>query len=254
MRITILGSGTGVPTPERAHPSILVEIGSCKLLLDSGSGTLRRLLKAGTEYYQIDILFYSHFHPDHIADLVPLLFALRYWGLPQRPSPIHLVAGEGFSRLYLVLREAFGHWIEPPEGGLKLYELPSDTLTSLKIIPQVLLKTGPVKHNPESLAIRLEHKEKALVYSGDTDFSPELVSLARGADLLICECSTPEGMKISGHLVPSLAGRMAQEAKVKKLLLTHFYPPCEESNLVAACQKEFSGEILLAQDLATYEI
>ncbi len=254
MEVTILGSGTGIPSLKRAHPSILVKSGLFKLLLDTGSGTLRRLLKVDTEYYQIDLLFYSHFHPDHVADLVPFLFALRYWALPKREAPIHLVAGEGLSGLYLALNKAFGHWIEPPEGLLRFYELPSDTTTYLRPLPGIIVRTGPVNHNPESLAIRIETQGKVLVYSGDTDFSEDLVSLARGADMLICESSTPEGMKITGHLTPSLAGRIAQKARVKKLLLTHFYPPCEEADILEYCGQEFSGEIILAQDLATYQL
>ena len=72
-----------------------------------------------------------------------------------------------------------------------------------------------------------------MVYSGDTDYSEDLIRLAQGADLLICECSLPEEMKVEGHLVPSLAGRIASEAGCRKLLLVHLYPECEGRDIRA---------------------
>jgi ribonuclease BN (tRNA processing enzyme) len=73
--------------------------------------------------------------------------------------------------------------------------------------------------------------------------------MGRGADLLVLECSFPNERKIQGHLTPKLAGKVAKEAEAKKLVLTHFYPPCDEADIISQCREEFSGEIVLAEDL-----
>ncbi|RLB88140.1 MAG: MBL fold metallo-hydrolase, partial [Deltaproteobacteria bacterium] len=77
----------------------------------------------------------------------------------------------------------------------------------------------------------------------------DLVSLSTDADLLICESAMPDGMKVPGHLTPSLAGRIAAEAGVKRLVLTHFYPECESVDLYEQCRKTYQGPLLLARDL-----
>jgi len=87
------------------------------------------------------------------------------------------------------------------------------------------------------------------VYSGDTDFSNNLVTLANEADLLICESALPDELKANGHLTPSLAGKTAAMANVKKLILTHFYPECDEVDIEKQCRKTYGGELILAEDL-----
>ena len=84
MRVVILGSGTLVPTGVRGPAGYAVLSAGRVLLVDGGSGTLRRLYEAGIDYRAIDQLFYTHVHPDHTGDLVPFLFAQRY-----RPARLH---------------------------------------------------------------------------------------------------------------------------------------------------------------------
>ena len=105
-------------------------------------------------------------------------------------------------------------------------------------------------HAESCMATRIELESgQAVVYSGDSEYCANLVELGRNADLLILECAFPEEMQSIGHLTPSLAGRIARESLCKKLLLTHFYPPCDESDLLTPLRKEFSGAVILAEDL-----
>jgi ribonuclease BN (tRNA processing enzyme) len=85
--------------------------------------------------------------------------------------------------------------------------------------------------------------------SGDTDYCQSIVDLAREADLLVLECSFPEGRKVEGHLTPSLAGRIASESHCRRLLLTHLYPVCDSADVVGPCRDIFKGDIILAEDL-----
>jgi ribonuclease BN (tRNA processing enzyme) len=95
----------------------------------------------------------------------------------------------------------------------------------------------------------------SVAYSGDTDYSENAVALARGAGLFICESALPDAiMKVEGHLTPSLAGRIAAEAGVKKLLLTHFYPECESVDIEAQCRRNYKGPLILANDLMVVDV
>jgi len=108
----------------------------------------------------------------------------------------------------------------------------------------------PMTHLPESVAYRVESNEgKSAVLSGDTDYCPDLVELARDADVLVIESALPDEMKAEGHLTPSLAGRIGREANCKKLVLTHLYPVCDSVDIVEQCKKEYGGELLIAEDL-----
>ena len=114
------------------------------------------------------------------------------------------------------------------------------------VLGEVVIKSAPTNHTDASLAYRVEAEGRALVYSGDTDESDSLVDLAQGADLLVLECSNP--FKVPGHLTPAEAGRLAAKAGVARLVLSHFYPPCDEVDVVALAGAGFSGEIIRAED------
>jgi ribonuclease BN (tRNA processing enzyme) len=90
---------------------------------------------------------------------------------------------------------------------------------------------------------------KSVVCSGDTDVSENLKNLAKDADLLICESALPDALKTAKHLSPSLAGGIAADARAKKLVLTHFYPECDDVDMIGACRRIYDGPIVLARDL-----
>ncbi len=246
--LIILGSGTCVPSVRRAGPAACLRTGDVTVLVDSAAGTLRQLVKAGIPYDSIDIILYTHLHPDHVGEFVPFVFATKYAPGFKRSEPVTLLAARGFESFYNALKQAFGQWVEPDEGILVIEEMPVEMPAAIQI-PPLTIRTAPTVHTPMSLAFRVETPENmSVVFSGDTDYSPGLVELAEGADLLVCECAAPEGYKVQGHLTPSEAGRMAQEAGVKRLLLTHFYPVCDENDLLTPCREFYKGQVILAED------
>lgn len=252
--VTILGSGTCVPSLERSACSVLIETGESKLLFDSGPGTMRRLLETGTTIFDLTHIFYSHFHPDHTSELVPLLFATKYPDSHRRQKMLTLCAGSGFVNFFKGLQRVYGGWIELPSGMLQILELDNSGPDSIRF-DDLTVKSLPVVHNPESLAYRIAGRQgKSMVYSGDTDYSDNLVTLARDADLLICESAMPDELKVSGHLTPSAAGEMAARAGVEALVLTHFYPECEQADIKKECRKTYTGPLYLAQDLMVFDL
>ena len=251
---TILGSGTCVPSLERSSCSVLLEVGKSRLLFDSGPGTMRRLLRTDTTIFDVDYIFFSHFHPDHSAELVPFLFATKYPDMSQRKTVLTIVAGGGFEDFFARLKGVYGKWIELDPGLVEIIEMNNQAADALQA-PAFAVQSTPVDHNPESIAYRITSKGGySMVYSGDTDYSASLIELAKDADVLICESALPDNDHVDGHLTPSLAGDIATRAGVKKLVLTHFYPQCDRVDIEQECRKTYNGPLVLAEDLMRIQI
>jgi len=252
--VTILGSGTCVPSLKRSSCSVLMKIKNRLLLFDSGPGTMRRLLEAGTTIFDISHLFYSHLHPDHTGELVSFIFANKYSNGIHRQIPITLVAAKGFATFYSRLKSAYGHWIELGPEMLRMIELDNGAC-DMCCFDDFTVQSVPVEHIAGSLAYRIiTSGKKSAVYSGDTDFCESLIALSKDADLLICESAHPDDLKVRGHLTPALAGEIARRANVRKLVLTHFYPECDQADIEKECRKTWAGPLLLAEDLMKIEL
>jgi ribonuclease BN (tRNA processing enzyme) len=215
---------------------------------------MRRLLEAKTTIFDLDYILYSHFHPDHSAELVPLIFATKYPDGNRRQVPLTIIGGRGLTDFFAGLKAVYGKWIELSDGLLKFIELDNKSKDS-RNFDNFAIESAPVEHNPESIAYRITSADdNSVVYSGDTDFSENLIELAKDADLLICESALPDSMQVKGHLTPSMAGEIASRAGVKKLVLTHFYPYCEDVDITQECRKTYLGPLLLAEDLMRIEV
>jgi ribonuclease BN (tRNA processing enzyme) len=252
--ITILGSGTCVPSLRRSACAAMMAVGDSRLLLDCGPGTMRRLLEAGFTIFEIDYLLFSHFHPDHTAELVPFLFATKYPDRSRRRNPLTVAAGRGLADFYGRLKAVYGDWIDIGPDLFTILELDNRGPDS-QGFKDFQLDSAPVDHNPESVAYRVTAADgRSAVYSGDTAFSPALIDLARRADILICESALPDRLRAPGHMTPSLAGETAARAQVGRLVLTHFYPECDRADIEAECRKTYKGPLLLAEDLMRIEL
>jgi ribonuclease BN (tRNA processing enzyme) len=254
VRVTILGSGTCVPSLRRSSCSVLAETGGAKLLFDMGPGTMRRLLEAGVTIGEISHLFFSHLHPDHTGELAGFLFASKYPRERRRRNRLRITAAEGFMDFYKRLKTVYGQWIELEEGIVDIFEM-SATRPDYMQLDCADVHTFPLVHTENSIGYRLTMPDTtSVVYTGDTDYCKNAVRLAMNADLCICESALPDEMKVDGHLTPSLAGRIASEAQVRTLLLTHFYPECDDVDIEAQCRKTYNGRLLCARDLMRIEI
>ncbi|HPQ44439.1 MAG TPA: ribonuclease Z [Syntrophales bacterium] len=254
MKITILGSGTCVPSLTRSSCSVLIEIESAKFVFDMGAGTIRRLLECGITIGEVSHIFFSHFHPDHIGELVSFLFASKYPGGTRRRDRLKITAASGFLDFYEGLKKVYGRWIELEEGIVEIFEMSNSGPDRMRL-GIANITTFPMNHIESSIGYRITTPDdSSIVYTGDTDSCENAVRLAMGADLLICESSFPDGSKIDGHLTPSLAGSIASEAGVENLVLTHFYPDCDKIDIEAQCRKTYNGNVVCAEDFMQMEI
>jgi ribonuclease BN (tRNA processing enzyme) len=249
MDLIVLGAGTSIPLTYLASPSLAFLINDRYSLLDLGPGTLRQLAKAGINHKNIDRVFITHFHPDHTADLIHLLFVTRNPSVLKIRKPFSIIGPNGLKDLIENLRNTYGNWLDIRSDIMLIREL--DILSYEKIdFGDFYLTSKSVNHTPQSLAYRFENKGgHSFVYSGDTGFCDEIVEISKGCDLLILECSFPDGQKAEGHLTPSLAGSIASQSGVKKLMLIHFYPEVLSTDIVKECRKTYKGELILGRDL-----
>ncbi len=244
MELSVLGSGCCTPTLARGSSGLALSFLSHLLYIDPGGGSLRQMVQLGLDYRLVNWVCITHFHPDHVSDLIPLLFAMNYTVDFSRSLPLHMLGPPGFKTFYKKLRGVFGRWIEAQTYSLYLEEIQEGSLQ----FPDFSFEILPMVHSVSSIGFRLKAGERLLAYSGDTDYCPNIVRLGRNADLLILECSFPDERKTDGHLTPSLAGKIARESACKNLMLTHFYPVFEGHDILHECRKEFSGNVVLAED------
>jgi ribonuclease BN (tRNA processing enzyme) len=234
--VTILGSGTIVPSLARSTCSFLLEAAGMKLLFDIGPGTMRRLLEAGTTIGEIDVLLLSHLHPDHSGELVSFLFANLYPEAYRRSRPFTLAGARGLRKFFDGLTAVYGDWIVLPEDLFSLRELDNRKPAAFAA-GKMAVRSRPVVHTEGSIGYGVEVPGGVSVaYSIDTDLCDGLVKLARDVDLFICECSVPDRMTVHGHLTPSEAGEAAARAGAKRLVLTHFYPECDGADIETQCR------------------
>lgn len=242
--LVVLGSGTALPSARRGPSGYFLAGDGLDLLLDSGSGSLGTLARAGIPIERVRRAFYTHFHPDHTLDLVSLVFALtnpRYHG---KYDGLTVWGPRGIAAFYAALQGVYGAWVTP-----RTYPLEIRTMEGPVELPGGTVKAWPTLHSDASLGYRIELRSgEVLAYSGDSDVCEGLVEIGREADLFVLECSFPDDAPVPGHLTPTLAGEIAERARCRSVLLTHFYPECDQEDLVAACRTRFSGEVRVAED------
>jgi ribonuclease BN (tRNA processing enzyme) len=248
--LIVIGSGTGIPSLRRGAPGFIVTSDSTRFLIDSGSGMLGRMLEVGVTYRDPDLLLYTHIHPDHVSDLVPIIFASKYGDQP-REKELLCIGGPGFKSYFEKLKNLYGSWIEPQSYPLTVKEISQEAF----VYRDLRISSSPMAHISESVGYRIEFKDgRSIAISGDTDYCQNIVDLAFEVDLLVLECSFPDEKKVEGHLTPSFAGRIGIESRCKKLLLTHLYPVCDQFDILNQCRKVYPGPIIIGEDFMRIKI
>ena len=244
LTLVTVGTGTVAPAAARTGPAHWVERGDVRLLMDCGAGVIHRLAQFQLAWEHVSHVALTHFHPDHFGELPALLFALRH--ATRRVEPLVIVGPAGTVRLVKSLAEGFGDWMLDPGYPIGILDLQAGEPFPLG--PEVMLEVHPTPHTLESVALGVTAPEGRLVYTGDTGPSTDLAAWAHGCDLLLSECSLPDGQGVDGHLTPASAGELAAEAGAARLVLTHLYPPTEMLDVRAAAGARYRGPIAVAAD------
>lgn len=249
MKLTVLGSGTCIPSLTRNAPGYLLQANGRHLLVDCGSGISRQLARAGFACSALDGIFLTHLHPDHCADLVAIIQALLV-GDRENFAGRLLLGGDATVGQYY--RSSVGEWLGPLPFAIKLLDMRRPV-----VFEDIRIDTAPTVHmgNGCSLAYRFIFKDLRIVFTGDAEYSEALSRLAAGADLLVADCSSLARDKRAGHMSAKDCGVLARQAKVKAVLLSHLYPAgYADQERIEECRSEFSGIVLLAEDLKEYDL
>jgi ribonuclease BN (tRNA processing enzyme) len=238
MRLTVLGGSGGYPSDGRPCSGYLVEADGFRLLVDPGYGVATALSAAGAPRF--DAVLVSHAHPDHCADLNPILRARTWASDPLPRLPVYSPLGALDATFALDRPEVL-------DGSYALTDLAAGQ--ELAIGPFSIL-TALLPHPRFNLGYRLSAGARSLVYTGDCGPSDELVRLAAGAELLLGEASYAEA--VPPELVGSLSsatdvGREAAAANVGRLVLTHLMPETDEAASRTSAAQPFHGPIDVAR-------
>jgi ribonuclease BN (tRNA processing enzyme) len=257
-KITTLGSGTFFVDKNVSASAFLVEVDSKKILIDCGPGTLIKLSEAGYEPSDIDYVFITHLHPDHVSDLFPLFMNYMlddaFGDEPIDKYPVFYGPDilEKYMRDYSHLTQlhAYDH---SEKLEIRKYDLEFE-LGDLKV------KTYDVVHKPfgvdtEGYALRFEYGDKVLAFSGDSADCPGVRDVCKDADLFICDCSFPKSRERDDiHMNTAEIGEISEAGGVKEVMLDHFYPHFSDTDLVGEVKEVYKGKVSRAEDLEVTNI
>jgi ribonuclease BN (tRNA processing enzyme) len=223
MQITVLGSGTAVPHPQRSSPGFWVETEGRSLILDFGPSVHHRAAAERLDWPDLDAIWISHFHLDHCCGLPAFLFATRNAPMTQqRKKPLRITGPKGIIKLLEAFNDANDYKLFKQPFSIEIFEV--EHLESFEILPNVSATVLKTPHTNESLALRFEdHSGRSMVYSSDTGFARDLSAFARDADLFIIESSYFQDKTTEKHLELAEAMLTIRHAKPARAMLTHFY-------------------------------
>ncbi len=258
MKLTILGSGTYQPELERRSAAYLIQTADQNICFDFGRGAIEQLLKAGVHVNQIDAIFITHWHADHMNDISSLLHITTappgdhgLW--PVRQKPLKIYGPEGTVDNLKTILGIIRYGENPELDNMDVQEVSED-----KIIGEHwTLYSYPTIHNQgiKPLCYRLEAESKVFAYSGDGVESEGLAKAIKDVDLAIIEAAWPDEVQPKTHLTGTRAGKFAQENGTKKLVITHMAPLyLQKYDPKKDAEKYFKGEVIIAKDLLSIEI
>ena len=236
MKLTVLGSGTSVPHPNRSSSGFWLETENGSILLDCSASAVHRMAQENLDWANLDAIWISHFHLDHVGGLLPFLFGTKYAPETQnRGKPLKIFGAKGLRNLLEKFDAANDYDTLEQQFPLEIIEVePLEKFEVLENVEAVALDTP---HTPESLAIHLRSGDKTIVYTADTGFTKTLSALATKVDLLILESSFYEKKSVEAHLNLSEAMYLIRAAAPKKAVLTHFYAEWNAVDFAAAVKK-----------------
>ncbi|HEU4875148.1 MAG TPA: MBL fold metallo-hydrolase [Pyrinomonadaceae bacterium] len=254
MKLTILGSGTSVPHSERASPAHWLETPNGKILLDISADAPHRMAQEGLDWTNLDAIWISHFHLDHMGGLPTFLFGTKWAPQTQsRTKPLKIFGPEGLREIVETISNSNSYGLLEQPFPIKIVEVAANA--NFEVVRGITATTLKTPHTKESLALGLKDEDsKLFVYTSDTGFSEDLGPFAKHAALLLMECSFRKNKPVQKHLELADAMRLAHECAPEKLVLTHLYPEWDNFDLATEARPLWPGETVEAKDGLQLEI
>jgi ribonuclease Z len=274
IKVTLLGTGCPPAVMNRFGPSTLVEAGQQKFLFDAGRGAMLRLVQLGVRWQDVQGVFLTHLHSDHVVGF-PDLWLTGWLIVPGRSAPLLVWGPTGTTQMMSHLEQAYEYDIQvrvandraSREGAMLrprdigegvIWERDGVKVTAFEV------DHAPVK---PALGYRIDYAGRSVVLSGDTRVSDNLIRHAQGVDLLVHEVFVPETLQRAGvpperariiidyHLTPEQAGEVFTRAKPKLAVYSHIcLPTALEQDLLPATRRTYAGPLELGEDLMVIEV
>lgn len=272
--ITLLGTGSPMPDPNRAGPATLIQGGEENYLVDAGRGVMMRLAAAGCTANMLNAVLITHLHSDHITDLNDIITSS--WALNLSDSkPLQIVGPPGIqetvNRVLHFLSPDIGYRIahhadlnNPPE--VDVIEIEDGVVT---LEGQVKITTAPTEHRPvdPTIGFRFDYQGNAVVVAGDTIPCSGLDQLCEGAEALVHTAIRKDILEnvpierlqdvCDYHSSVEEASQTAERAGIDTLILTHYvpaFPSGQGTEWEEIAAQSFSGKVELGDDLHRVEI
>jgi ribonuclease BN (tRNA processing enzyme) len=254
IRLTVLGACGTYPAAGRACSGYLIEAAgedrTARVWVDAGSGTLANLLRVAN-LPDLDAIWVSHLHVDHVSDLPVANYALRFGEWDPQPAPLPVYGPSGWAehvRRFLATGD-YG----AIEDAFEVHDLSDGERIDLG---PLRLEAVATEHSIETYGLRASDGERTVAYSADSGPCDGLGRLAEAADLFVCEAAWPEwpdGVDPI-HMTPQLAGRWAAEAGARRLVLTHLRPGVDLDAALSRAGEAYGGRVGVAVELTTYDV
>lgn len=273
IEVTLTGTGSPLPDPDRAGPSTLVRAGGTSFLVDTGRGALMRTAAVGVGANALTAVLLTHLHSDHITDLSDVI--TTRWVTTFTPSPLRVVGPPGTAGVVEGLLRALAPDIRyrtlhhDDLDGPPPVEVTEATGGVVHDQDGVVVRVTPTDHRPvePSIAFRFEHSGRAVVVAGDTVPCATLDELLVDADALVITAIRKDVLGASGirrfedvcdyHSSVEEAAQTAKRAGVRTLVLTHYVPALTTETIGewhALAEAHFDGELVLGDDLTTIRL
>lgn len=269
IKVTLLGTGAPAPAMNRFGPSILVEAGGQRFLFDAGRGALQRLTQVKINWQDVDVLFLTHLHSDHVVGF-PDLWLTGWLVAPRRDRPLQVWGPRGTKKMMSHLEQAYEFDIRmrldddraPPDGVVIQARDMNEGVVFEK--SGVKVTAFEVDHAPvrPAFGFRVDYGGRSVVLSGDTRVSQNLIRHAQDVDLLIHEVASPESFLRAGvpsdrvkavmerHVTPEQAGEVFARTKPRLALYSHIArSEVSEQDLMPQTRSTYSGPVEVGEDL-----
>lgn len=268
-KVTLIGTGVP-PSDGKAASSILVEAGDQKMLFDVGRGASINIGRYGLKLSDITKVFITHLHGDHVLGLADLWLSSYHISNGKRDGVLDIYGPAGTKKMTVALENAYEdvikYWIPYAKPGFLVEEILSDGIVfedgDLKVTAFRVEHSQSSKTDP--YGYKVEYKGRSIVISGDTGYSQNLVSHARGTDVLlhevfmiIDETGWDEAFLAQlrkSHTVPEVASKVFEEVQPKLAIAYHIGAYTDKELMKSRLSKVFKGEIIIGDDLMSFEI
>jgi len=272
--VTLLGTGCPPPVMNRFGPSTLVEAGDQKFVFDAGRGALQRLTQLGVRWRDVQGVFLTHLHSDHVVGF-PDLWLTGWLTTPGRSAPLPVWGPSGTSSMMAHLEQAYQADISvrtandgaSPDGvKIVAHDIGEGVVYDHGGVKVAAFEVDHAAMKP-AFGYRIDYAGRSVILSGDTRLSENLIRHAQGVDLLVHEVFVPSTLERTGmpperaknilayHLTPQQAGEVFARTRPRLAVYSHIcLPTADTQDIVAPTRTTYSGPLELGEDLMVIDV